>query len=70
MPENLEEYKQYLELEEKSPATIQKYLRDCRTFFAYLENRGISKEETICYKEYLSENEKQTGLRLSAFSNF
>ena len=56
MPENLEEYKQYLELEEKSPATVQKYLRDCRTFFAYLEHRCISKEETICYKEYLSDH--------------
>lgn len=54
MSENLEDYKRYLEMEEKSAATIDKYLRDCRAFFAYLGDRPISKEETIGYKEYIS----------------
>lgn len=54
MPENLENYEQYLELEEKSAATVEKYLRDCRAFFAYLGGRPISKRETIRYKEYLA----------------
>ena len=54
MSENLEEYKQYLELEEKRPETVEKYLRDARTFLEYMGDRPISKEETIGYKEYLT----------------
>lgn len=40
--------------EEKSAATIEKYLRDIRCFCAFLADRPIGKEETIAYKEYLA----------------
>ena len=53
MAEWIQDYKRYLELEEKSTATIEKYLRDCRAFFSYLGKRKITKEVTIGYKEYL-----------------
>ena len=48
------QYEQYLISEEKSPATIEKYLRDIRSFVAYLDARPLCKEETIGYKKYLT----------------
>ena len=54
MTEQLERYRRYLELEEKSAATIEKYLRDCRAFLVYLGGRPIAKEEAIAYKEDLA----------------
>ena len=39
--------------EEKSEATVEKYLRDIRFFKAYLGEREITKENVIHYKEYL-----------------
>ena len=47
-------FEQYLIAEEKSQATIEKYLRDVRRFYSYLDNRTISKSQTIAYKEYLT----------------
>lgn len=47
-------FEQYLLSEEKSEATVEKYLRDIRTFAAYLADRPIDKAEIIGYKEYLT----------------
>lgn len=47
-------FEQYMIEEEKSAATIEKYLRDIRCFCAFLADRPIGKEETIAYKEYLA----------------
>lgn len=52
--EKILEFELYLKNEEKSNATIEKYLRDIRTFFKFMEDRSITKEETICYKDYLT----------------
>lgn len=49
------EFEKYLENEEKSAATVEKYLRDVRGFYVYLADRTISKEESIAYKEYLTQ---------------
>ena len=49
-------YEKCLRQEEKSQATLEKYMRDIRHFLAYLEDRTVSKEETIAYKEYLAQN--------------
>ena len=46
-------YKEYLILEEKSEATISKYLHDLSVFFAYIEDREINKTETIQFKNHL-----------------
>ncbi|MCH1984074.1 tyrosine-type recombinase/integrase [Ruminococcus sp. OA3] len=51
----LTEFKKCLKQEEKSQATLEKYLRDIRHFLAFLGDRTISKEETIAYKEHLAE---------------
>ena len=48
-------FEQYLKADEKSSATIEKYLRDIRCFCEFLTDRPISKEETISYKEYLTQ---------------
>ena len=50
----IQRFEQYLLTEEKSAATIEKYLRDIRGFCSHLAGRRINKEETIAYKEYLT----------------
>lgn len=51
----LRRFEQYLKAEEKSSATVEKYLRDIRGFYCFMTDRPISKEETISYKEYLTQ---------------
>ncbi len=50
------EFKEHLILEERSVATIQKYIRDVKAFTAYVQNSAITKERVIAYKKYLQEN--------------
>ena len=50
------EFKEHLILEERSVATIQKYIRDVKAFMAYAQNSAITKETVIAYKKYLQEN--------------
>ncbi len=49
--EYLEAYERHLNAEERSGATVEKYMRDIRHFLAFLEGRPISKEETLAYKQ-------------------
>ncbi len=49
-------FRQYLFNEEKSTATIGKYLRDIMTFQKWLSDTDISKEAVIEYKNHLTEN--------------
>ncbi len=46
-------YQQYLIEEEKSTATVEKYLRDVRAFYCYTQNEEITKETVIRYKKEL-----------------
>lgn len=48
-------YSLYLRREEKSPLTCEKYLRDVRTFLAWLAGRELRKEEVLAYKARLLE---------------
>ena len=52
---DLRRFEQYLRLEEKSPATVEKYLHDARAFFCWLSGREIKKERTAEWKAYLLE---------------
>ncbi len=52
--ETIRGYQQYLRQEEKSKATIEKYLRDIRCFFRFLGGRDITKESTLEYKHFLT----------------
>lgn len=51
----LEAFCQNLIIDEKSAATVEKYLRDVRAFAAFLADAPITKEGAIAYKNYLRE---------------
>ena len=51
--EQIRAYAHHLHIEEKSCATIEKYLRDVRAFACWLDRREISKELTSEWKAYL-----------------
>ncbi len=51
--EAIQSFKKYLREEEKSENTIEKYLRDVRTFAVYLSGAEVIKESVIAYKNKL-----------------
>lgn len=53
--ERIAEFKEHLILEERSTATVEKYIRDVSTFAAYAQNEEITKETVIAYKKHLQE---------------
>ena len=54
--ELLDRFRRALELEEKSPATIQKYLHDVRTFLEWRQGQGpLCKEQVIAFKSWLAQ---------------
>ena len=46
-------FKQYLTWEEKSASTVEKYIRDVRTFAIYAEGEDITKDIVMAYKKQL-----------------
>lgn len=52
---NMEDYRQYLQREEKSPLTVEKYLRDVKKFQEWLGERPLNKGNTLAYKAMLAE---------------
>ncbi|MBQ7901602.1 MAG: tyrosine-type recombinase/integrase [Clostridia bacterium] len=52
----IENFKSYLIDEEKSQATIEKYIRDVTAFFTWLTHGEIEKKTVLEYKEYLTQN--------------
>jgi len=54
-PQHLQAFRNYLIQEEKSEATIEKYLRDTSSFLAYTAGESISKEQAIAYKQLLQQ---------------
>lgn len=53
MKENLERFRTWLMREEKSEATIDKYLRAARTFASFAGGREVTKEIVLEWKELL-----------------
>ncbi|MEQ3170271.1 site-specific integrase, partial [Dysosmobacter welbionis] len=53
--EHIQAYANHLRLEEKSAATVEKYLRDIRSFICWLDGREITKEQTAAWKAHLTE---------------
>lgn len=49
-------FEQKLREDEKSEATVKKYVRDVQRFAEYVGENPITKERVICYKQYLSEH--------------
>lgn len=52
-PRHLVSFREYLIREEKSAATIEKYLRDTKGFLEYVADRELTKELVIAYKTEL-----------------
>ena len=52
-PQQIQAYTRHLQLEERSPTTVEKYLRDVRAFALWLNGRTISKELTSEWKTHL-----------------
>ena len=55
--EKIDEFRNYLRLEEKSENTIEKYMRDINVFRKYAGIQVVTKELAIAYKENLLSNE-------------
>lgn len=53
--EHLRAFQEYLIQDEKSPATVEKYLRDARFFRDYCQGQTVSKELTVSYKKSLQD---------------
>ena len=49
----LEEFQKYLIREEKSKATVEKYIRDISVFFVFVSGKAVEKDTTIQYKHEL-----------------
>ena len=54
MKKTIADFRQYLLNEEKSKATIEKYMRDIKAFFAWVSDKIIDKATVIQYKEFLT----------------
>ena len=51
--EKIERFREYLILEEKSAATVEKYIRDVRAFSVFMGNLNVTKEGMMNYKKEL-----------------
>lgn len=70
--EQLAQFQNRLMEDEKSTATIQKYLRDLKAFFTFANTESINKDTAIRYKQYLQENYKPSSVNsmLAAVNRF
>ncbi len=60
--DQISDYENYLTQEEKSTATIEKYLRDIRAFEAFLCGNALAKSEVIAYKKSITEDYAPTSV--------
>lgn len=65
--EILQKYDEYLGMEEKSKATIKKYICDVKKLMAYAGGQEITKKLMLRYKDYLRINKKY---KLSSINSF
>lgn len=71
--QTINDYKKFLLKEEKSEATIEKYLRDVRAFYSYLpDQKKVTKEATIAYKAFILESYESSSINsmLAAVNGF
>jgi len=50
------EFKSHLISEDRSAATVEKYIRDVKAFAEYAQNKAVTKETVIAYKKHLQGN--------------
>lgn len=63
----IKEYEKYLYEEERSLATISKYISDIHKLMEYAEDKEITKKVMIEYKQYLMESEKYKESSINSF---
>lgn len=51
--ESIDAFTVYLKNEERAPGTVEKYLRDVRTFTVWLNGKPVTKEAVTEWKEHL-----------------
>lgn len=72
-PDQLPAFWDELARRERSAATLEKYARSLRAFFAWLpEDKAVDQETAIAYKHYLTENRAPAGVNaeLAALNGF
>ena len=70
--ELIEKFKAHLLNEERSPATLEKYLHDLRIFYSFMEGRALTKASVLEYKSALLKKYAVTSANsmLAAVSSF
>ena len=58
---NITEFKNYMTEEEKSAATIEKYLRDIKAFAEWLGGRPVEKKNVLEYNSELYAGKRKFG---------
>ena len=66
---SIEKFKEYLTDEEKSKATVEKYVHDLTSFSAWLGSAEFGKAKVLEYKEYIKKKLYLTFIIESIFSN-
>jgi len=68
----IKNFRNYLINEEKSDATLEKYIRDICAFLSWLCGRAVDKQTVLEYKAYLIENYKPASVNsvLSSLNSF
>lgn len=68
----IEKFRNYLINEEKSDATLEKYVRDISAFLSWLCGRGVNKQTVLEYKAHLVENYKPASVNsvISSLNSF
>lgn len=68
----IKKFRAYLQSEEKSVATIEKYMRDIKAFSIFITNQIVDKETVLRYKEHLIKSYKTASINsmLSSLNSF
>ena len=68
----IEEYKTFLLQEEKSKATIEKYIREIKELFLYIGDEDVTKEKMLGYREFMMEKfcAKTVNTKLAAINSY
>ena len=69
----LNTFRRHLQTEKREPGTIEKYLREVRTFLVWARERKVSKDLTTAWKEHLKSQKFQpetVNANLSALNKF
>lgn len=68
----IEQFQKMLAEDERSGATIQKYTRDIKAFWAFVRDEAVTKETAVRYKQYLQEKYKPASVNsmLAAVNRF